>query len=120
MSLIELDIEKGFELPSHPPEHEELAEGGIQELLDQAPKWDESKAAELLHLLKSHSTLRSAFMFGLELARPAELNLRNADTIERVKFLQGFILGLTTFVETLQTQMIEAETPNQEAQDVQE
>jgi hypothetical protein len=62
-------------------------------------------AAELYSLFQAHVILRSAFMFSLEMARVPELALRNANTLEDVKYLQGQIHSLERFATTLITQM---------------
>lgn len=94
--------EDGFQMPAGPPQMETEANRTIQQLLDEAPAFDQAYLPELLVLLRNHIVLRSMLMFALEKARAAELQLRTLDDPTQVFRAQGKVIALADYVETVQ------------------
>lgn len=101
--------EDGFEMPAGPPQLESEANRPIQQLLEEAPAFDQAYLPELLVLLRNHIVLRTMLMMALEHARVAELKLRTLDDPNEMFRAQGEIRGLVRYVETLQGLLTSAE-----------
>lgn len=106
-----------MEEPLEGPQMDLESYKGVRELLEDSPQWQPGFASELAFLCRQHLVVRSALMYALEMARPAELGLRNASTFEEMKFLQGIIRGLENYSQNLIMQMEEAEAAQKEEQD---
>lgn len=106
--------EEDFALPDNGPQFENEIGESIQSLMDDAPKWDQAYARELAILVRNHVVLRSALMFSLEIARQAELQLRQVGTVEDLKTNQGIIAGLERYASALIHSMTAAEEPEEQ------
>lgn len=119
--MITIDEEDfGIGLPSLPPQLEEETPWGLQELLDNAPPWQEGMAPEFASLLRSHPVLRSALMHTRHYVRAADMGLRTADEINQVKLLQGQIAGLQAYTQELVGAALATESPQEDIEDVEE
>lgn len=105
--------EEDFQLPSRPPQFDSPPDPITQQMLA-APAWCPQYGLELLIVCRNNPAVRSAIMFAMELAVEAEKNLRVANTIEEVKFLQGQLLAYDKYATTIINIMAIAEQPKEQ------
>ena len=98
-----------FQTPTAPPQMEAESTMPILDLMFNAPKWDDSFSAELLHLARKHVALRSALGYVLEIGKTYEQELITADDPPALYRAQGAIQGLQRAFNVLITHMQEAE-----------
>ena len=104
-----------IDYPEEEPQLEFEAQEPLAALLYNAPAWDPAtQAGEVAHLMRQHVALRSAFMFGLELAKGAETRLRNANDMLEIYRAQGEIRAYNQFASALLSAMEGTETPDKE------
>lgn len=89
-------IDELFETPRGLPQFEREAGQtlDVADLLMSAPSWNENAQAfapELLHLIQSYASVRSALMFVTEVCKDYELRLRTAPTWEETCRCQGAV-----------------------------
>lgn len=104
----------GFEAPVGPPQFDQLENSSIQELMLEAPIFDQGMAAELLQICRTHMSVRSAIMYAMQVATAADMNLKTLNEPTEIFRAQGEFRGLNRYVTNIIESLKAAETPEKE------